>query len=458
MNISLSDHFDYKRLIRFTLPTIFMMIVTSIYGAVDGLFISNVVGSEAFAAVNLIMPVIMIPGTIGFMIGTGGSALVSMTLGQQDTKRANEYFSMFIYLLAIIGTALAIIGVPLLKPIAGLLGATESMVPLCVTYGSILMCALPIYMLLNSFQSFLVVAEKPGLGLVVSVISGVTNIFLDFLFVVVFRYGVVGAAVATALSQAVGVVIPIFYFLRKEAPIHFVRTRFNLTAIKKACFNGSSEMVTNVAMSLVSMLYNWQLMKIAGQNGVVAYGVIMYTGFLFSGTYMGYSVGAAPVIGYNYGAANHEELRNVLKRSLKLLIVTAIVMTGLAEITAGLQARIFVSYDRELMEFTIKAIRLYSLSYLISEINIFASSFFTALNNGVISALISFLRTFVFLVIAILTAPILFGVNGIWLAVVFAEICALCISIWCIGKNWAKYGNTNGAYQEKEGEILAKEM
>ncbi len=440
MKIQLSDHFDYKKLIRFTLPTIVMMIFTSIYGIVDGLFVSNVVGSSAFAAVNLIMPFPMILGSFGFMIGTGGSALVSMTLGLGKKEKASEYFSMLTILLVIIGIVLGLIGIPLLQPVARLLGATDDLMTNCVRYGRILMIALPFFMLQNSFQSFLVVAEKPTMGLIVSLISGFTNMFLDFLFVYVLRLGVTGAALATMLSQALGAMIPVVYFIRENnTPLRLRWTGFDLGAIGKACLNGSSEMVTNISISLISMLYNWQLMRLAGQSGVVAYGVIMYAGFIFSGTYVGYSVGVAPVIGYHYGAGNHEELKNLRKRSLKLLLIAALIMTTAAELTAGLQARLFVGYDAELVEFTKNAVQLYSLSYLVSEINIFASSFFTALNNGAVSATLSFLRTFVFLMIAIILAPMVLGVNGIWLAVVFAEGLSLVISIICFVANRGKY-------------------
>ncbi len=440
MNISLSEHFGYGKLIRFTFPTIIMMIFTSIYGVVDGLFISNVVGSEAFAAVNLIMPLVMIFGAVGFMVGTGGSALVAMTLGQHREKRANEYFSMLVYLLFILGVVLAAIGIAFIRPIAGFLGATEEMLDICVTYGTVLLIALPLFMLQNSFQSFLVVAERPRMGLVISIISGVTNMVLDFLFVYVFRWGVLGAAAATAMSQLVGAAIPVVYFFREnDSPLRLVRTRFDMGAIIKACTNGSSEMVSNISLSIISMLYNWQLMRLAGEKGVVAYGVIMYAGFIFVGIYLGYSIGSAPVIGYHYGAGNVGELKNLLKKSLILLSVTAVVMTGAAEATAGLQAKIFVNYDIELMEFTKNAIQIFSLSYLLSGINMFASSFFTALNNGVISAALSFLRTFLFLVAAILAAPVFWGVDGIWLAVVFAETAALLVSIACLLGNRKKY-------------------
>ncbi len=430
MKISLSDHFGYRKLIRFTLPTIAMMIFTSIYGVVDGLFVSNVVGSDAFAAVNLIMPVPMILGSLGVMFGTGGSALVSMTLGEGDKRKASEYFSMLLVLMAVIGVIFSIIGTPLLAPLAKILGATDVMLPYCVTYARILLFAIPVFIIQYALQSFMVVAEKPQMGLIVSVLSGVTNMVLDFLLVYVLQMGVAGAAYATIISQIVGVVIPLIYFLRdNDSPIRLVKPRFDARAILKSASNGSSEMVSNISASLISMLYNWQLMRIAGPDGVVAYGVIMYAGFIFSGTYFGYSVGSAPVFGYHYGAGNYKELKNLLKRSLILLGIAAVILTALSILTAGLQARIFVSYDEELMLFTRNAIMLYSLSYFISEMNIFTSSFFTAMNNGGVSALLSFLRTFVFLVLAILIAPQFLGVNGIWLAVVFAEAMALVVSV-----------------------------
>ncbi len=441
MNISLSDHFGYKKLIQFTLPTIAMMIFSSIYGIVDGLFISNVAGADAFAAVNLIMPVTMILGSFGFMIGTGGSALVAKTLGEGNKKKADEIFSMLMVTMAVLGIVLAVIGRVLLRPVAGALGATEEMLPICITYASILMITLPFFMIQNSFQSFLVVAEKPRMGLYISIISGVTNMILDFLFVYVFRLGVAGAALATGISQIVGSVVPIIYFVRpNDSPLKLVRLSFDFKVLVQSSVNGSSEMVTSIATSLISMLYNWQLMRIAGTDGVVAYGVIMYAGFIFTGTYMGYSIGAAPIVGYNYGARNTEELKNVLKRSLILLGAAAVILTSIAELSAGIQARMFAGGDQELIDFTIHAIRLYSISHLISAFNIYTSSFFTALNNGFISAVLSFLRTFVFLVAAVLAAPVVLGVDGIWLAVVFAEGLGLIPSIGCLLTNRKKYG------------------
>ena len=429
-----------KKLIKFTLPTIIMMIFTSIYGVVDGLFVSNVVGSNAFASINLIMPAIMIIGTIGFMFGTGGSAIISKTLGEGDKEKANKYFSMLIYLEIILGIIFTIIGLFVIEPVAKLLGASQEMMSDCVTYGRVLLIGMTAFILQNSFQSFLVVAEKPGFGLVISIISGVTNMVLDFFFIYLFKWGVAGAAIATITSQFVGAVIPLVYFIRKnDTMLRLGKTKFELSPIIKTCTNGSSEMVTNLSMSLVSILFNMKLMELAGANGVSAYGIIMYVGFLFVGTYVGYSVGSAPIISYHYGANNKEELKSLLKKSVKLLGIIAIIMTALAEIFAKPLASIFVSYDKELLELTINALRLYSLSYIISWFNIFASSFFTALNDGFISALISFLRTLVFQTITILVLPTLWGINGIWLSVLVAEILSIIVSIICLIKNKKKY-------------------
>ncbi len=437
--ISISEHFTYKKLIKFTLPTIIMLLFTSIYGVVDGLFISNVVKGNAFASVNLIMPAIMIIGTIGFMFGTGGSAIISKTFGEGEPEKANKYFSMLVYLEIILGILFTIIGLLLLKPIAELLGATKEMLPDCLTYGRILLIGITAFILQNSFQSFLVLAERPGFGLVISIIAGLTNILLDFIFVYILRLGVSGAAFATITSQLVGAIIPLIYFIRKNnSKLRLVKTKFELSPIIKTCTNGSSELVTNLSMSLVNILFNMKLMEIAGANGVSAYGIIMYVGFLFVATYIGYSVGSAPIVSYHFGAENKEELKSLLKKSIKLLGIIAVILTLLAELFVKQLASIFVGYNQELLELTINALRLYSLSYIISWFNIYASSFFTALNDGFISALISFLRTFIFQIICILILPELIGINGIWLSIPLAEILSLLVSIICFIKNKKK--------------------
>ena len=440
MNIQISDHFNYRKLIQFTIPTIAMMIFTSIYGVVDGIFVSNFVGSDAFAAVNLIMPALMIFGSIGFMIGTGGSALVSKCLGEGKEQKAKEIFSMLITVVIAVGAVLSVIGFAGIRQIANLLGADESMMEYCVVYGRILLLGNVPFMLQNTFQSFLVVAERPQMGLKISIAAGVTNMVLDFVFVYLLRWGVVGAGLATVMSQLVGSVIPLVYFMKKNpSPLQIVKFEFDKGSLLKSCMNGSSEMLTNLSMSLVNMLYNFQLMRFAGADGVAAYGIIMYVSFIFIGTYVGYSIGSAPIVSYHYGAGNQDELKNLFKKSLILICITAGSLTAMAELSSGLLAGIFVSYDAGLFAMTATAIRLYSLSYLVSGINIFASAFFTALNDGLVSAVISFLRTLVFQIIMIFLLPALFGLEGIWISVLAAEVLGLAVSVFCFKKYAKKY-------------------
>lgn len=440
MAVHLSEHFTYKKLFKAVLPSIFMMIFTSIYSIVDGLFISNYAGTTSFAAINLIMPVIMILGSIGFMMGAGGSALVSKTLGEGDQEKANKIFSMVIYFTIIAGIILSVLGFIFIRPIAKILGATPEMLPDCVLYGRILISCNFIFMLQNLFQSMFIVAEKPMLGFIVTVIAGVTNIILDTLFVAVFKLGLVGAATATVLSYFVGGIIPVIYFSRKNNTLlKLVKTKIEFKEIKQSCFNGSSELLTNISSSVISMLFNMQLLKIAGENGVAAYGVIMYAGFIFSAIFIGYSIGTAPIIGYHYGAENHSELKNILKKSLVIIITTGIVMTGLTQVLATPLSKIFVGYDKELLNLTSNGLSLYGFSFLICGVNIFGSSFFTSLNDGLISALISFVRTLLFQIATILLMPIWFGLNGIWLSVATAEALALIVTIICFITKKKKY-------------------
>ena len=440
MQIKLSDHFNYKKLIRFVLPSIIMMIFTSVYGVVDGLFVSNYVGKTPFAALNLIMPLLMMLGALGFMIGTGGNAIVAKTLGEGKTEKANEYFSMLVFVTIIGGIVISLAGQIFLPSIARLMGAEGAMLENCIIYGRILLISLTAFMLQNVFQSFLVTAEKPKLGLFITIAAGVTNIVLDFLFIAVFQWGLAGAAAATAFSEAVGGIIPLIYFARKNSSLlRLTKAGFSGRILARTCINGSSELMSNISMSLVNMLYNFQLMKIAGENGVAAYGVIMYVNFIFVSIYLGYSIGSAPVIGYHYGAGNREELKNLFCRSLKIVGALGIILTVLAELLASPLTKIFVGYDRELFELTCHGFRLYALAFLINGFNIFGSAFFTALSNGVVSAVISFLRTLVFQVSAVLILPIFLGTNGIWLAIVAAEAMALIVTITFWIKEKGKY-------------------
>ena len=429
MNIQLSEHFNYKKLLRFTLPSIVMMIFTSIYGVVDGFFVSNFVGKTPFAAVNFIMPFLMILGSVGFMFGTGGSALISKTMGEGDKERAKRLFSLFIYVSAGCGIVIAVLGLIFIRPIAGLLGAEGTMLDNCVTYGRIILAALPAYMLQYEFQSFFVTAEKPQLGLAVTIAAGVTNMVLDALFVAVFSWGLPGAAAATAISQCIGGFLPLIYFVRPNSSLlHLTKTKYDGGALLKACTNGASELMSNISMSIVSMLYNVQLIKYAGEDGVAAYGVLMYVNMIFLAAFIGYSVGTAPIIGYNYGAGNHGELKNLLKRSLKIIGTFSVFMVIAAEVLARPLAVIFVGYDQGLLELTLRGFVIYSFSFLFSGIAIFGSSFFTALNDGLISALISFLRTLLFQVAAVLIFPLILGIDGIWISIVAAELMAAVVT------------------------------
>ena len=430
MRVQLSDHFTYPRLLRFTLPSITMMIFTSIYGVVDGLFVSNFVGKTAFAAVNFIMPLLMGMGALGFMVGSGGSALVSRTLGEGDRDKAEGIFSMLVYVTLAAGVALTLLGQLFLRPIAAALGAEGEMLENCVLYGRILLLSTGPFMLQNVFQSFFVVAERPHLGLTVTVAAGLTNMTLDLLFVGVLGFGLPGAAAATVLSECLGGLAPMFYFFsRNTSLLHLGPTRLDGLALFQTCTNGASELMTNLSMSLVNMLYNLQLMRLAGENGVAAYGVIMYVNFIFVSIFLGYSMGCAPVIGFHFGAAHRDELHNLFRKSLTLVALTGCALTLIAAGLAAPLSRLFVGYDPELFTLTRHGLRLYSLSFLLVGFNIFGSAFFTALGNGAVSACISFMRTLLFQVAAVLLLPLVLRVDGIWLAIVVAETLALLVTV-----------------------------
>lgn len=440
MRIQLSDHFTYKRLLRFVISPILMMVCTSLYSIVDGFFVSNYVGKTPFAAVNLIMPVCMGLGTVGTMIGTGGSAIVSQALGEGKRQQANRYFSMLVYFAIILSIVLSVIGIAFARPIAEILGAENELLENCVVYSRILFIALTAFILQNIFQSFFITAEKPSLSLKISIIAGVTNVVLDFLFIVIFHWGIAGAAMATGIGQIVAGIIPVIYFARKnDSLLQLTKTKVERKILGKAFINGSSEMITNLSTSLVNILYNFQLMKLAGENGVAAYGIIMYVNFIFMAIYFGYSIGSAPIIGYHYGAANHDELKNLFRKSVLLMGGAGIVLTLLAEILTNPLVNIFASYDKELFDLTCHGFRLYSLAFIVMGINVWGSSFFTALGNGVISAAISFLRTLVFQISVVLILPLFLGIDGIWLAIVAAEFLALIVTVICFITQKNKY-------------------
>lgn len=440
MKIQLSEHFTYSKLLRFTFPSIIMMIFTSIYSVIDGLFVSNFAGKTALAAINIIYPFIMAVGALGFMMGTGGSALVGRLLGEGEKGKANKTFSLIVYMTAIAGILLSALAFLLVPTVSRLFGASGQLLDYCILYGRICFLSMPCFMLQNVFQCFFITAEKPRLGLDVILSAGITNMVLDFLFVAVFGLGLKGAAIATVCGEIIGGLVPILYFAgRNHSLLRLGRTSFDAGSILKTCTNGSSELMTELSSSVVTVLYNTQLMKIAGENGVAAYSTIMYVNFIFVAIFLGYSLGSAPIISFHYGAGNHDELKNMRKKSLRLIAVWGIGMTIISHIFALPFARFFVGYDSELLAMTIHGFRIYAFVYLLNGFNIFGSSFFTALNNGMVSATISFLRTLVFEVICILLLPVFFGIDGIWSAVLVAEALALCVTSFFLITKRSRY-------------------
>lgn len=437
----LSGHFNLKRLLGFTLPSVIMLIFTSLYGIVDGYFVSNYAGKTPFAAVNFIMPVLMILGCIGFMFGTGGGALIAKTMGEGESKKANEIFTLIVAVSAACGVVLSVLGIIFLPRLAELFGTDGQMLENSVTYGRIILAALPFYILQFEFQCLFATAGKPRLGLIVTAAAGIANMVLDALLVAVFPFGLKGAAAATAISQFLGGTIPLLYFCRKNnSLLRFVKCRFDKKVLLKTCTNGSSELMSNISMSVVSMLYNVQLMKYAGENGIAAYGVLMYVSMIFQAVFIGYAVGSAPIISYNYGAGNKAELKSLLKTSAAFIAVCALIMFAAGELLSKPLSLLFVGYDKELHGITAHAFSIFSFSFLLSGFAIFGSSFFTALNDGFTSAAISFLRTLVFQIAAVLIFPLFFKLDGIWFSIVAAEIMAVCVTLLFLAIKRKKYG------------------
>lgn len=459
MRIGLSEHFTYKKLLKFVAPSIIMMTFLSVYSVVDGLFVSNFVGSDAVAAINYIFPVFMVFGSIGFMLGAGGSALVSKTLGEGDKEKANEYFSMLVYVTAGIGVVIALAGQFAVPEIAKLFGAEGVIYDYCVLYGRVLLSAQPFFILQNIFQSFFVTAEKPRLGLIVTAVAGGINIILDAVFVAGFKWGLAGAAAATVAGQVFGGVFPLVYFLRRNnSLLKLGKTRIHFKELLKSCTNGSSEFLSNVSSAVVIILYNYQVSKLVGDDGVAAYGAIGYVMMIFFSIFMGYAVGCAPLIAFNFGAKNNEELRNLFKKSLIIMAFSGLLMTGLSEALASPIIMLF-GFDGELFGMTLRGFRIYSVAFMITGFSVFGSSLFTALNNGLVSAVISFLRTLVFQIAAVMVCPIFMGLDGVWSATCFAEVLALAVTVICIficRKKYYYFGKLPQAIADDESVIKSE--
>lgn len=440
MNIQLSDHFDYKKLFRFVLPSICMMVFTSIYSVVDGFFVSNYVGKTPFAALNLIYPLVQIIASLGFMLGAGGSAIVGKTMGEGDKERANKYFSMLVIATIVIATVSSAVTIPFLRPLSILMGADESMIEHCITYATILLIGMLPFMLQNLFQALMITAQKPQLGFAVTVLAGCTNMFLDYLMVGVLSLGLAGAAWATVISQIVGGIIPLVYFLLPNSSLLRIgKTKFYGKVFLSACTNGSSELVSNISASIVSILYNKKLMEYAGQDGVSAYGVFMYVSFVFVAIFIGYAIGSAPIVSYHYGAKNYDELKNLFRKGVTVNAFFGVIMLILGEITAVPLGKLFVGYDPVLLEMTCRCFYIGSICYLFAGTNIFASSFFTALNNGLVSAVISFMRTLVFQTSTVLLLPLIWKLDGVWMSITAADILAFCVTLFFLIKLRKKY-------------------
>lgn len=439
--ILLSDHFTIGKLLRFTVPSMVMMVFISIYSVIDGFFVSNFAGTTSFAALNLVFPFVMFLSVTGFVFGAGGTALIAKTLGKGMPDEANRIFSMLVYLGAFSGVLFAVVGWPFLDDVSVLLGADEALLGECVQYGRILLVAMPFFMLEIMFHSMLIAAEKPDLGLIVTLIAGGLNIALDALFIAGFGWGLKGAAWATALSQLSGATIPLVYFIcPNSSRLRLGRFEFNGAALRQTCFNGTSEFFSNISSSVVAMLYNYQLMKYIGEDGVAAYGVVMYVAFIFTAVNIGYGMGSGPIVSFHYGAGHRDELRNVFTKSMMLIGIMGLTEFLFAQLLARPLAQIFVGYDPDLLMLTTHALRIYSISFLLMGFNGYASAFFTALNNGLVSAAISTNRTMLCETLAVLLLPLAFGVNGIWHAIIFAEVAALVLTVTMLVRNGERYG------------------
>lgn len=441
MKIQLSDHFTYGKLIRFTMPSVIMMLFISVYGVVDGFFVSNLVGKTAFAALNLIMPFLQIIGGVGAMLGVGGSGLVAKTLGAGNNLRANRYFTMMMYLMVITGLVLSALGIVFIRPVAYLLGATEALIEDCVIYGRTTLIFNIALHAQYTFQNYMIVAEKPKMGLLVTVLAGMTNMILDFVFMAVFNFGIAGAALATGLSQVVGGAIPFLWFLSKKnkSALHFAKTRFEIKPMVKACANGASEMLTSVSGSITGILYNLQLIKYAGEDGVAAYGVVMYAAWIFIAIFMGFCTGGSPIMSYHFGAQNYSEMKNLLKKNTTFLAILGTVLTIIAVILAKPISHIFVGYDANLMNITVRAFMICAIPFLYMWFNMYTSSFFTALNDGAVSAAISLMRALLLPVLCITTLPIFFKLDGVWYSLVLSELLGIMVSVFFIIRKRKKY-------------------
>lgn len=440
MKNNIEKEFNFFTLLQFAFPTIIMMMISSLYTIVDSIFVSRVVGSDALSAINIVFPVISIMIGLAVMLGSGGSAIIARKLGRKQPYEANSNFTFIVIVGVICGGVATVAGILFIKPIIYGLGSSEILYTYCYEYlRIILFFAIP-YILQLLFQAFFVTAGKPGLGLTLTITAGIVNVILDYVFMVVFNLGIKGAAIATGIGMLIPSIVGTIYFIRNIASLHFVKPSWDLKVLKESCLNGSSEMVSNLSVAVTTFLFNIILMKYLGEDGVAAVTIMFYIQFLLTAIFMGFSLGVAPVISYNYGAKNKKQLSRIYNICKKFILVFSVLIYLISTIFASQLVTIFTSKGTTVHAIAQHGFKLFSISFLFAGINIFSSAFFTALSNGRVSAIISFMRTFVFIVLSLLVFPNWFSVDGIWIAIPFAEIMTMILSIVFLTREKEYYG------------------
>ncbi len=436
MEHALAKKFSLASLLLFAAPNIIMMIVLSMYIIVDGMFVARFIGTTALSAINMFYPAICFEMALGIMIATGGSAIAAKKLGEGKQKEAQNNLSFLMVVEGSFGIVIAVVGNLFTAEIVSFLGASAAQAPLSITYAKIIFSFAPAFFLQTAFQTFFVTAGKPALGLIVTILGGVANILLDYIFMAPLRLGVTGAAIATGIGYCIPAMVGVIFFLKaKTNPFHFVRPRFDGKVLLQACANGSSEMVTNLSNAVTTFLFNFTLLQFYGEDGVASITIILYFQYLFTALYFGYSNGIAPIISYKYGNDDRKQLQALFKNSVLFLIISSIAANVLLHFTISKLLTIFTAENSPVYQITLHGFSIYSMAFMIMGLGIFSSAMFTAFSDGITSAIISFSRTFLFIVGAILLLPAILGERGVWLAVPIAEAFGFLISIlYLIGK------------------------
>lgn len=442
MSHSINQDITPAGLLKFAAPSIVMMVFMSLYTIVDGIFVSRFLGSNALSSLNIVYPVISVAIALSTMLGTGGSAIISKYLGEGKNERAREALTQFVVLTLLLSFVLLILSEMFLTPISRLLGASDVLLADCRLYLGASMLFAPACMLQAVFQSFLVTAGRPGLGLLLMTGAGICNMILDYVLIVPCQMGIAGAALATGIGQCIPAVCGLCFFLFTRQDLRFCRFTFSAKEILDACYNGSSEMVSQLSNAVITFLFNIVMMSLAGEHGVAAITILLYGQFLFNAVYLGFSIGISPVIGFQYGAGDRTKLRKIYRISFLSVAISSVVIVAAAICFSPTIVAIFTK-DQRTFELASVGFRLFAVNFLFSGINITSSGFFTALSNGKVSALISFSRTLVFIVISLLILPRILGITGAWIAIPVAEFLTLLISGWMHRKYFLVPGKLN---------------